>query len=67
VCVSVAACVLIPHSITPSLYQALVLLLAEEGDALVLSAWKACEAVAATIPKENQVRQGGLGEGVHDS
>jgi hypothetical protein len=47
----------------PPILQALVLLLAEEGDDMVLAAWKACEAVAGTIPKENQVRRclfGGL-------
>lgn len=35
-----------------------MLLLAEDGDELVLAAWKGCEAVAATIPKENQVGEG---------
>lgn len=34
--------------------QSLVLLLAEDDDDLVLKSWRACEAVAATIPKEDQ-------------
>lgn len=36
-----------------------MLLLAEEGDELVLCAWKACEALAATIPKESAARHVG--------
>lgn len=51
----------------PSINQALVLLLAEDGDELVLAAWKGCEAVAATIPKENQVREVLEGEGGRES
>jgi hypothetical protein len=31
-----------------------VLLLAEDADSLALAAWQACEALAATIPKEEQ-------------
>jgi hypothetical protein len=52
-----------PFPLSPSIpiLQALVLLLAEEGDEMVLAAWKACEAVASTIPKENQVRRLGAG------
>jgi hypothetical protein len=36
-----------------------VLLLAEEGEALVLASWKACEALAATLPKESAARHVG--------
>lgn len=36
-----------------------MLLLAEESDPLVLAAWKACEALAATIPKESQAKHVG--------
>jgi hypothetical protein len=38
----------------PSPAQALVLLLAEDTDSLALAAWQACEALAATIPKDEQ-------------
>lgn len=34
--------------------QAVVLLLAEDDDTLALAAWQACEALAGTIPKEEQ-------------
>lgn len=34
--------------------QSLVLLLAEDDDELVLSCWRACEALAAVVPKEDQ-------------
>jgi hypothetical protein len=34
--------------------QALVLLLAEDNENLVLAAWKGCEALTSTIPKEDQ-------------
>ncbi|KAF8055816.1 hypothetical protein HT031_006591 [Scenedesmus sp. PABB004] len=44
------------HSLTPyvdELLTALVLLLAEDDDVLVLAAWEACEALAGSIPKED--------------
>eukprot|EP00882_Tetradesmus_deserticola_P004507 GHRQ01004753.1.p1 GENE.GHRQ01004753.1~~GHRQ01004753.1.p1 ORF type:complete len:1251 (+),score=530.16 GHRQ01004753.1:483-4235(+) len=41
-----------PH--VDELITALVLLLAEDADSLALAAWQACDALAATIPKDQQ-------------
>lgn len=42
------------YTFTLSHRQALVLLLAEDSDSLALAAWQACDALAATIPKDEQ-------------